>query len=177
MGLCWTIMDYFRLSRTISDFDGLSGTNLNYIGLFGTIWDYLRLSWKICDYLRLSETICEYMWLSETIWDYLRLSWTRVQVEAGESKLLLFWNFFALTLTLTFTSSGPRGALAPKNVNSTGKTSRVLRGGVSEANMGHVMVNCGGGGHKNMQLLGDNSSHRHELWESKCKKEKSAKSV
>ena len=69
------------------------------------------------------------------------------------------------------------GIYTNKNVYSTGKTSRVLRGGVSEANMGHVMVNCGGGGHKNMQLLGDNSSHRHELWESKFKKEKRAKSV
>ena len=28
------------------------------------------------------------------MWDYLGLSWTRVQVQAGKSKLLLFETFF-----------------------------------------------------------------------------------
>ena len=41
----------------------------------------------------LSGTIRDYQGLSQTISDYLGLSRTRVQVEAGESKLLLFETF------------------------------------------------------------------------------------
>ena len=46
------------------------------MGLSGTIWDYLELSE-----------------LSETILDYMGLSRTKVQIKAGESKLLLFETF------------------------------------------------------------------------------------
>ena len=45
------------------------------------------------DYLVLSSTIWYYLILSGSIWDYLQLSRTRGQVEAGESKLLLFETF------------------------------------------------------------------------------------
>ena len=41
----------------------------------------------------LSDTIWDILGLSETIWDYLQLSRTRVQVKAGESKILLFETF------------------------------------------------------------------------------------
>ena len=41
----------------------------------------------------LSGTISEYLGLSGTIWNYLGLSQTRVQVEAGENKLLLLETF------------------------------------------------------------------------------------
>ena len=65
----------------------------DYHGIFWTIWDYMGLS-------------------GGTIWDYLGPFRTRVQVEAGESKLLLFetfsWIFF-------FTRAIHRGARAPKN--------------------------------------------------------------
>ena len=48
-------------------------------------------------HLGLSETIGDYLGLSgNSIWtisDYLGLSWTWVQVETGESKLLLFETF------------------------------------------------------------------------------------
>ena len=54
------------------------------------------------------------MGLSGTILDYLKLSRTFVQVEAGESKLLLFQNFFVLFF---FTRAIPRGARAPKNTH------------------------------------------------------------
>ena len=60
------------------------------MGLSGTIWDYHGLSQTISDHLGLSGTIWDYLVLSGTIWNYLGLSQTRVQVEAGESKLLLF---------------------------------------------------------------------------------------
>ena len=76
---------------------------MDYLGLSGIIWDYFGLSETIADYLGLSRTISDYMGLSGTIWDHLGLSgtiWhylglfqTRVQVEAGESKLLLFETF------------------------------------------------------------------------------------
>ena len=52
-----------------------------------TILNYLGLFWFISDY----------MGISGTIWDYLGLYGTRVQVEAGESKLLLFETFFSPT--------------------------------------------------------------------------------
>ena len=42
----------------------------------------------------LSGTILDYLRLSRTILDYIRLSRTGVQVEAGESKLLLFETFW-----------------------------------------------------------------------------------
>ena len=59
-------------------------------GLSQAISDYHGQSRAILDYLRLSGTIWDYLGLSGTILDYLILSPTRVQVEAGESKLLLF---------------------------------------------------------------------------------------
>ena len=54
-----------------------------------------------CLYLKLSGTIWYYLGLSGNIWDCLRLSPTRVQVEAGESKLLHFWNFLCDLLRQT----------------------------------------------------------------------------
>ena len=63
--------------------------------------------------MRLYETSWDYLGLSRTILDYLRLSRTRVQVKAGEGKLLLFWNFF-LIFFLIFTRAISRGARAPK---------------------------------------------------------------
>ena len=52
-----------------------------------------------------------------TIWDYLGPSRTRLQVEAGQSKLLLFetFIFFFYFLFLCFTITSCRGARAPKN--------------------------------------------------------------
>ena len=50
-------------------------------------------SGTISDYLGLSGTIRGYLRLSGAIWGYLGLSRTRVQVEAGESKLLLYETF------------------------------------------------------------------------------------
>ena len=76
---------------------------MDYLVLSGTIWDYLGLSGNIWDYLELFGTI----------WNYARLSLARVQVEAGESKLLLFGNF---SVPLFFTRASYRGACAPKNV-------------------------------------------------------------
>ena len=56
--------------------------------------EYLELTGTICDYLGLFETIWGYLGISGTsIWDFLGLSWTWVQVETGESKLLLFETF------------------------------------------------------------------------------------
>ena len=53
---------------------------LDYLGASGAIWDFLGLSGTIWNYLGLFRTI-------------LQLSRTRVQVEAGESKFLLFETF------------------------------------------------------------------------------------
>ena len=97
--LSQTILDYLELSLTISYYLLLSLTIFDYIGLSGTFWDYFGLSGTIWDYLGLYGTIWDYLGLSGgTIWDYLGPSWTRVQAEAGETKLLLFetfsWNFF-----------------------------------------------------------------------------------
>ena len=77
----------------------LPNTNIVYI-LSGTIWDYLRLY----------GTIWEYPGISGTISDYLGQSRTRVQVEAGESKLLLFetfWLFFLRAKARSMTRSCP----------------------------------------------------------------------
>ena len=57
-------------------------------------------------------TISDYLGLFWTIWYFLGLSWTRVQVEAGESKFLLFETF---SLFFIFTCTSCRGARAPKN--------------------------------------------------------------
>ena len=77
------------------------------MGPSGTIWDYPGLS----------GTIWDYMGLSGTILDYLRLSQTKVQVEARESKLLLFETFsLFFFLLLFFTRAITRGARAPKNI-------------------------------------------------------------
>ena len=85
----------------------------DYLGLPWIIWDYLKQSGTISDYLGISPTIWDYLGLSGTIWDYLGLSLTRVQVEEGESKLLLFETFFPLCFS--FTDKIYRGARAPKN--------------------------------------------------------------
>ena len=69
----------------------------------------MGLSDFIWDSLGLSGTIWDYMGLSGTILDYLKLSRTLVQVEAGESKLLLLQNFFVSF----FTRAISRGARAP----------------------------------------------------------------
>ena len=63
------------------------------IYLSRSITDYLRLSLTISDYHKLSRTLLDYLGLSRTIWDYMRPSRTRVHVETGESKLLLFETF------------------------------------------------------------------------------------
>ena len=72
---------------------------------------YLWLSKAISGYLWLSKAISGYLWVSLAISDYLYcVSTIRVQVEAGESKLLLFETFFFLYFTIT----SCRGARAPK---------------------------------------------------------------
>ena len=93
LGLPRTIWDFQRLSGTLWDYMGLSGSIWDYLGLSGTIWNYMGISGNIWEYLGLSRTILNYLEISETIWDYLGLSWTRVQVIAGGSHLLLFETF------------------------------------------------------------------------------------
>ena len=78
-----------------------------------TIWDYLGQYGTIWDNLVLSGTIWDYDGLSGTMMDYVGLSGIRVQVEAGESKLLLFETFSLFYFF--FTGAIPRGARAPKN--------------------------------------------------------------
>ena len=68
-----------------------------YLGLFLAISDYLGLSLAISSYLWLSLAIPGYPWLSLVISDYFyQVSNIRVQVETGESKLLLFPNLFLI---------------------------------------------------------------------------------
>ena len=93
LGLSLSILVYLGLSRTILDYLGLSRSILVYLSLSRTVWDHLGLSGTIRDYMGLSGTIWHYLVLSGTIWHYLGLYGTRVQVEAGESKLLLFETF------------------------------------------------------------------------------------
>ena len=96
--LFWCTLVYLGLSLSISVYLGLSGSIWVYLGQSRTISDYQGLSEIIWDYLGLSGIIWNYLRLSRSILDYLRLSWTRVQVEAGESKLLLFEIFGSLRL-------------------------------------------------------------------------------
>ena len=73
--------------------------------------DHLWLSLSISVYLWLSLIISDYFWLSVTILGYLyKISSIRGQVEAGESKLLLFETF---PLFDFFTRASSR-ARAPK---------------------------------------------------------------
>ena len=83
---------------TICDYMELSGNIWEYLSLSGTSWDSLGLSGSIWEYLGLAGTIWDYMGLSGTISNYLKLFRTLVQVEAGESKLMLFQNLFVLFL-------------------------------------------------------------------------------
>ena len=97
------------------DYLGLSGTIWDNLGLSGTILVFLGLSGIISDYLRLSGTIWDYRELSGAIGNYLGLSQTSVQVEARESKLLIFGNFLVFFF-LIFTCTSCRGARAPKKI-------------------------------------------------------------
>ena len=82
---------------------------LGYIGLskaiFGYVWLYLAISCYLC--------------LSLTISDHLyQVSSIMVQVEAGDSKLLLFETFLLFLIILFLLSrTSYRGARAPKNTN------------------------------------------------------------
>ena len=56
---------------------------------------YIGLSQAIFGYLWLSRDISGYLWLSLAIYDYLyQESSIMVQVETGESKLMLFETFW-----------------------------------------------------------------------------------
>ena len=88
----------------------LSPIDAGKVGGDVTIWDYMGIYGTIWDSLGLSRTIWDYLGL---LWVYLGLSQTRVQVEAGESKLLLFETVWFTIFFLSRTSY--RGACAPKN--------------------------------------------------------------
>ena len=79
---------------------------LGYPWLYPAISYYLRLSWNISGNLGLSQAISGYLRQFWAIWGY------PYEVGAGESKLLLFENFF---VTFFFTNRIYRGARAPKN--------------------------------------------------------------
>ena len=81
--------------------------------------EYTGIYWAIFGYLGLSQAISGHLVLSQVISIYVyQVSSIRMQVEAGESKLLLFQNFFLIFLFflfLFFTRASSRGARAPKN--------------------------------------------------------------
>ena len=71
---------------------------MEYIGICWAIFGCLWLSLAISNYLWLSLAISGYLWLYLAISGYLGLSraisgYLRLQVEVGESKLLLFETF------------------------------------------------------------------------------------
>ena len=80
------------LSPAIWRYLNLSGCLL--LSLFRSISGYLRLSQAISGYLRLSQAILGYLRLSVAISGYFyQISSIRVQVEAGEGKILIFETF------------------------------------------------------------------------------------
>ena len=124
--LSWAILGYIGLCRAISgnimnllQFETFLGwlwistwelwKSRGGSKFFRNVWikssqaisGYLCLSLAISGYLGLSLAISSYLKLSQAIIGYLRLSWDISsclhQVEAGESKLMLFQNFFVLS--------------------------------------------------------------------------------
>ena len=105
LGSAWFILIYFDLSLSISVYLEL------LLEIFWATLGYLKLSWALSEYnelYRLSLAISGNCWLYMVISSYLyRVSSIRVQVEAGESNLLLF-QFLSF-----FTRASSRGARAP----------------------------------------------------------------
>ena len=116
--LSLAILGYLWLSFAISGYLRLSG----YLGLSLAILGYIGLSLAISGYHLLSLAISGYLWLSLTISDFLWLclpiSSYIYQVEAGESKLLLFklFPYIFLNFLLFFADKSYRGPRAPKNL-------------------------------------------------------------
>ena len=98
----------------ISDYLGyllLSWTSSGYVSFRG-ISAFLRLSWVLSGYTLLSHIITYYLSVSFAISGFLyQVSNIRVQVEAEESKLLLFRNFFIIFRS----ASSSRTRLCEKN--------------------------------------------------------------
>ena len=98
-GQKWEISGYVRLSRAISGYfeqSHVSQATMGYLGLSKTISGFIC---KNLGYLWQYMAISAFFWLSLAIAGYLyRVSNIRVQVEAGDSKLLrfqTFWLFFS----------------------------------------------------------------------------------
>ena len=107
--LTWVILDYLQTSEDILGYFRIIWAITCYLGIFhsghleqsGNLWLYLAIS----GYLWLYLVISGYLWLTLAISGYIfEVSSIRGKVEAGESKLLLFQNFFINLFILFFRS-------------------------------------------------------------------------